>query len=159
MASLGELLEEVLARIRTGVRTVRSAAIVEGTIQQTCGVPEDEAARWLEEFNAGEREAKIHCDPSDPLFPIRVPLCSTSSQGCVGWLVVGPRPDNSSLGDDEREALEEVADPVARAVRIVLKRESNERSIAGLLESQSKRIGALEAILGVAPAQEQRELH
>jgi hypothetical protein len=159
MASLDELLDEVLARIRVGVRTVRSAAIVEGAVHQTCGVSEDEADRWLKEFSAREHEVKIQCDPSDPLFPIRVPLCSASSQGCIGWLVVGPRPDNSSLGDDEREALQEVADPVARAVRIVLKRESNERSIAGLMESQSKRIGALEAMLGVAPAKEQRDLH
>jgi hypothetical protein len=57
--------------------------------------------------------------------------------GHVGWLSVGPRPDGSPPGRDEREALKTIAPSIARAIHIIQHREIRER----LLDA---RIGALE---------------
>ena len=151
VADLPELLQEVLARVRRGVRTVRAAVIVEGQVREVSGVSVEEASRWLEGFTPGPvSDEKIECDRDDPIFPVRVPLCSASTNACLGWLVVGPRPDGTSIGEDEREVLVEVADPVSRAVRIVLKRDSQEREVAELLDSHRRRLDELEARLGQA---------
>jgi hypothetical protein len=96
-AGMEELLDEVLARVEAGTRAVRSAVVIDG---------ETVAARG-----------------GDGDFPIAVPLRIGHQQTEIGTLLVGPRPDGSPPGKDEVEALEEIADPVARAVRIVAVRE------------------------------------
>jgi hypothetical protein len=74
----------------------------------------------------------------------------------IGALLVGPRPDGSAPGKDEREALAEIADPIARAVRIVRLREETqhrqeskfaelESALQRLTQSESDRSGALPA--------------
>jgi hypothetical protein len=76
-----------------------------------------------------------------------------------GWILLGPRPDGSFYGKDEQEALSEIADPVARAVQIVLLREAREaeaRRAADAtredMSAMSARISALEAALAGAIA-------
>jgi hypothetical protein len=99
-AGMDELLDEVLARVEAGTRAVRSAVVIAG---------ETVAARG-----------------GDGDFPIRVPLRIGHQQTEIGTLLVGPRPDGSRPGKDEVEALDEIADPIARAMRIVLLREARE---------------------------------
>ena len=117
-AGLDELLDEVLARVETGTRAVRSAVTIDG---------ETVAARG----DGGE-------------FPVAVPLRIGHQQAEIGTLLVGPRPDGSLPGKDEREALAEIADPVARAMRIVLLREAREARDEARQRRHEARFAALE---------------
>jgi hypothetical protein len=66
----------------------------------------------------------------------------------LGWLLVGPRPDGSIAGSDEREALEEdIAVPLARSLRIVLNREAEKQELLQLLEAHRQRIERIERAL------------
>jgi hypothetical protein len=151
VASLPELLQDVLSRVTAGVRTVRAAIVVGQEVPQVFGVERDEAKAWLAGFTAATPPAdKIGCDPNDPLFPVRVSLCTPQNRSPLGWLLVGPRPDGTQISGDEGEALSEVADPVSRAIHIVTKRERQEGEITALLDEQKRRIEALEARLGGA---------
>jgi hypothetical protein len=129
-AGMGELLDEVLARVEAGTRAVRSAVVVEG---------ETVAAR-------GDGEGD---------FPLSVPLRIGHQQTDIGTLLVGPRPDGSPVGKDEREALAEIADPIARAIRIVREREGREAFADARAFDSETRIAAIEVALaklgGAAP--------
>ena len=102
-ASLGELLDEVLARVEAGTRAVRSEIRIDGKTAASRGAEGD--------------------------FRFSVPLTIAHQQADVGTLLVGPRPDGSAPGKDERQALTEVADPIARAIRIVRTREAEKSRV------------------------------
>jgi hypothetical protein len=89
-------------------------------------------------------------------FPVRVPLRVEYQRMEIGALLVGPRPDGSAPGKDEREALAEIADPIARAVRIVRRREETQHrqesemaelraALQRLIRSEAGRSGTLPA--------------
>ncbi|HEY6817351.1 MAG TPA: hypothetical protein VI168_17580, partial [Croceibacterium sp.] len=40
----------------------------------------------------------------------------------AGWLALGPHPDGSLYGKDDRKALAQVASPLARAIEVALER-------------------------------------
>jgi hypothetical protein len=100
-AGMTELLDEVLARVLAGTQAVRAAIVIDGETVAACG---DDGAD----------------------FPVSVPLRVEYQRMEIGALLVGPRPDGSAPGKDEREALAEIADPIARAVRIVRLREETQ---------------------------------
>ena len=107
-------------------------------------------AGWLPSPSEG-----LDCAKRDTLFPLRIPL-DAEGHGRVGWLLLGPRPDGSFFGGDEREALEETADPIARALAIAEARErlDAERATQGnAIQRELARLGErLAAIEGlVAP--------
>ena len=146
-ASLGEMLDEILARIDRGVRAVRSAAIVNGCVFCARGLSTDEVETWRTTSFAQDYKSDI-CEPSDKLFPIRVPLVpSSDDEEPIGYLLVGPRPDGSIPSRDEQKALKEVSESIARAIRTVIKREAREREVAELIDGNSRRIEELEALL------------
>ena len=72
-ASLSEMLDEILSRVEDGVRAVRSAALVQGQVLRTRGVEPEMVDGWRS-TRQGSDYAEDMCDPSDRLFPIRVPL-------------------------------------------------------------------------------------
>ncbi len=147
-ASLSELLDEVLERIEKGVRTTRIAAIIGNQAMKTRGISLAEVNAWLASSDGASCETRI-CESSDRVFPIRVPLTPRhGDEGRIGYILVGPRPDGSILSKDEQQALVDVAEPVARAVRNVIKREKREKRVATLIEASAKRIARLEAALG-----------
>lgn len=149
-ATLAELTGEVLSRVATGVRTSRAAVLVGDQVAATLEVAAQEAAAWRDRNlldSAGERLA---CNYSDPVFPARVPLRVRHGAHLVGWLLLGPRPDGSFYGKDEQEALAEIADPVARAVQIVLLREARDAAARRRGEEQERRLTALERQLAAA---------
>lgn len=147
-ASLSELLHEVLARIELGVRAVRSAAIVNGEVMQTRGVTSAEVEAWQSSEVARNR-AEENCESADKIFPVRVPLVpSSGDEAPIGIIVIGPRPDGSIIGKEEQKALTGVSEAIARAIRNVIKREEQERRVNELIESNSRRIAELEALLG-----------
>jgi hypothetical protein len=146
-ASLGEMLDEILARIDRGVRAVRSAAIVNGCVFRARGLSVDEVEGWRASAFAQDYKSDI-CEPKDKVFPIRVPLVpSSDDEEPIGYLLVGPRPDGSIPSRDEQKALKEVSESIARAIRTVIKREAREREVAELIGANSRRIEELETLL------------
>lgn len=146
-ASLGEMLEEILARIELGVRAVRSAAIVGGRVVKTHDVTVPEVEDWR---SLNEGYSKDLCESSDRQFPLRVPLIPSSDreEEPMGYILVGPRPDGSIPSKEEQKALAGVSEAIARAIRTVIKREAREEKVAELIESNRQRIEELEALLG-----------
>jgi hypothetical protein len=115
-AGMAELLDELLARVETGTRAVRSAVVMDGEMVAARG---------------GEGD-----------YPLSIPLRIGHREAEIGTLLVGPRPDGSAPGKDEREALAEIADPIARAIQIVATREIRQAET-------ERRFAALEqAVLG-----------
>ena len=144
-ASLGEMVDEMLRRVESGVRSVRAAAIVGGRVLRCRGVSQEEVETWRNSTFA-EPGQKGLCEESDRFFPIRVPLVPGSGdEAPVGYLLVGPRPDGSIPSRDEQKALSEVSEPIARAIRTVILREEREQEVAQLIAAQAARIDALEA--------------
>ena len=156
-ASLNEMLEEILARVDRGVRAVRSAAIVNGCVLSARGLSVDEVEAWRTSTFAQDYKSDI-CEPSDKLFPIRVPLVpSSDNEEPIGYLLAGPRPDGSIPSRDEQKALKEVSESIARAIRTVIKREAREHEVAELISANARRIEALEALLGAPPVTSGRQ--
>ena len=129
-ASMQELLDDVLARIDDGIHAVSLAVLVDGDVVAARGI------------DPGVVDADA--------FPLAVPL--RMGQGdAIGTLLVGPRPDGRTVGKDAREALEEIADPIARAIRIVRLRERREiesaDALARLRDDLGGRISAIEALI------------
>jgi len=150
-ASLGEMLDEILARVDRGVRAIRSAAIVNGCVLRARGLSVDEVEAWRATAFAQDYKSDM-CEPSDKLFPIRVPLIpSSDDEEPIGYLLVGPRPDGSIPSRDEQKALGEVREAIARAIRTVIKREAREAQVAELIGDNLRRIEALEALLAAGP--------
>lgn len=155
-ASLGEMLDEILACVDRGVRAVRSAAIVNGCVFRARGLTTDEVDTWRTTKFAQDYKSDI-CEPSDKLFPIRVPLVpSSDDEDPIGYLLVGPRPDGSIPSRAEQNALKEVSESIARAIRTVIKREAREQEVADLIADNSRRLEALEALLGKSDRQRPR---
>ena len=148
-ASLTEMLDEILARIQRGVRAVHAAAIIHGQIADTRGITRNEVEDWLgSEF--GSTYAEDQSESADRLFPVRVPLIPSSDEQAapLGFILIGLRPDGSIISKDEQKALSELSEPIARAVRNVIKREAREQEIIELIERVSGRLDELETKLG-----------
>jgi hypothetical protein len=146
-ASLREMVDEILERIDRGVRAVRSAVIVGGKVLRSRDIPSEEVEIWKSSKLAEDYKDDI-CEPSDKIFPIRVPLIpSSDKEQPIGFLLVGTRPDGSIPSRDEQKALAGVSEDIARAIRTVVKREEREAKVAALIESNALRIEALERAL------------
>ena len=152
-ASLGEMLDEILARVDRGVRAVRSAAIVNGCVMRARGLSTEDVEAWRATTFAQDYKSDL-CEPHDKQFPIRIPLVPSSDKldEPIGYLLVGPRPDGSIPARDEQKALKEVSESIARAIRTVIKREARELQIAELIAANTRRIEDLETLLGAGPA-------
>jgi hypothetical protein len=144
-ASLPELVEEVLERIASGVRSSRLALVLDGRVAGTRGSSAAEIEAWLE-ATALDPACSSNVETGDPFLPLRRPL-SLDDGTCLGWILLGPHPDRSRLSTAELDALDELAGPLARAVRVVQAREARERSVADALAAQHRRIEALAATI------------
>ena len=155
-ASLDEMLRQVLAQVDRGVRAVRGAMIVNGSAMAVRGLTIEEVEEWRTSVFAQDYKSDI-CEASDRLFPIRAPLVpSSGDEQPIGYLLVGPRPDGSIPSRAEQSAIAEVSEEIARAIRTVIKREAREAEIVELIADNSRRIGALEAMLGGGSAARKR---
>ncbi len=148
VTSFEDFIDEVLGRVAEGVLAHRVAFVLGREVKQQVGVTRGEVLRWLAAFQPPEDHDKIECQTDDPLFPLRVRV-EDGSGALVGWLLIGPRPDGSIAGKDEREALENIVVPLARSLRIVLSREREKKEMLDLLESHRQRIERIELALGV----------
>jgi hypothetical protein len=151
-ASLGEMLNQVLAQIDRGVRAVRGAMIVNGCVMAVRGLAVKDVEEWRTSVFAQDYKSDI-CEASDRLFPIRAPLVpSSDEEEPIGYLLVGPRPDGSIPSRAEQQAIADVSEEIARAIRTVIKREAREAEFLELVAENSRRIEALEALLAGGPA-------
>jgi hypothetical protein len=144
-ATLPELVEEVLERISSGVRSARLALVLDGKVAGSRGTSDEAVAAWLA-ATALDPSCSSGVETGDPVFPLRRPL-SLDDGTCLGWILLGPHPDRSRLSTAELDALDELAGPVARAVRVVLARQARERELAEILAAQQRQIDALSSRL------------
>jgi hypothetical protein len=140
-ATLPELVEEVLERISAGVRSARLALVLDGKVAGSRGASAREVEAWLERTGL-DPACSSGVETGDPFFPLRRPL-SLDDGSCLGWILLGPHPDRSRLSTAELDALDELAGPVARAVRVVLARQAREQGLAETLARQQRQIDFL----------------
>lgn len=119
---LKEIAAVVLERVEDGVRPISAAIVWDEETLVTKGVTEADLAAWRTSKTTRPVVA-LDCDKTDPIFPVRVRL-TADGISAEGWMLLGPRPDGSLFGKDERKALTEIADPVARALAIAASREA-----------------------------------
>jgi hypothetical protein len=92
-----------LDSVTTGVRAARAAVLLDGEVAAARAVAAGDVARWRDGWLPSAKPG-LDTDKSDTVFPVRVPL-EADGHGRVGWLLLGPRPDGSLYGKDERDAL------------------------------------------------------
>jgi hypothetical protein len=143
--NLGELIDDVLSRIMKGVMTTHVAAIIDQGVFRTRGVAKEKVEEWRDQTAGWDDCGSDICHHHDKLFPLRLPLRPGVEEEVLGFILVGPRPDGSLPSRDEQKALKEVAEPIARAVKNVIKRVAYERRLESLIESNSRRLADLEA--------------
>jgi hypothetical protein len=141
-----EIAEATAARVERGVRASRCALVVDGEVLARRHVGPEDAAAWLAAWTPPRGRA-LDCVRRDPLFPVRLRL-EADGHGDTGWLLLGPRPDGSLYGKDEREALIEIAEPVARALTVAGQREASQSQV----ERRLSRLEAALAALAGKPA-------
>ena len=145
-----DMLSEVMQQISAGVRANCAAVLLpsgEGwLILATQNVTAEDVRNWSHDARLETERKTLDCRRDDSLFPVRICLPPARSQtgDPVGWILLGPRPDGSFYGKDELEALAEVADPVARAVQIVLLREAQRREARAWRHEIEERLQGLE---------------
>jgi hypothetical protein len=143
-APVEQLVSAVMSRVEAGVRSTREAVLLADKGKLVAAGKRGVSAKPLREWQRGwtpaAGEGALDCARADPMFPLRVRLCIESGDApeTIGWLLLGPRPDGSFFGKDEREAIEYVAAPIARAIHIAQLREQRnaeaERRLSALEE-------------------------
>ena len=133
-APVARIAAATLDSVVHGVRASRAALVFEDTLLDARGIEAGEVEQWRMGWTPPPHRG-FDIDKADPLFPLRLPLAA-DSHGRIGWLLLGPRPDGSFYGKDERETLSEIADPVARAIEIAAARESREAQERDLWQDQ-----------------------
>jgi hypothetical protein len=145
-APIEQLVSAVMNRVHSGVRSTREAVLLADSgkpeLAGAHNISPDDIGAWRQAWRPSSGEHTLDCERRDPLFPMRVRLCIESGDEpeTVGWLLLGPRPDGSFFGKDEREALAHIAGPVARAIHIAQLRERREAEA-------ERRLGALEQMV------------
>lgn len=151
IGSLERMLDTILEKVSSGVRAERAAVVIGRDVAASLGIGAEKTGDWLEGAPLDDSVESLDCDQGDAMFPMRVPLrVRHDAQGNFGWLLLGPRPDDSFYGREERETLAEIADPIARAVQIVLVREARESEADRQRAALESRLSAIEARLSAA---------
>jgi hypothetical protein len=149
-ASADALLAATLERIHVGVRASSGAVLLRGRrgwkTAAAQGVTAAAVAAWLRD---DPLSARLSVQRRDRLFPLRLPLeiRDGGAVETIGWLLLGPRPDGSFFQRDELEVLRELADPIARSVRIAVLRAHREQALSGELEALKAELATLQALV------------
>lgn len=137
IASPERIAAAIIDATIAGVHATHAALLLDDAVAASRDVPPETITDWLKSNDPAGREG-----PRD-LFPTRVPLAAEST-GPIGWLLLGPRPDGTPIGKDERETLIEIAGPIARAMEIAQARERREAASIAVLASIEARLALLE---------------
>ena len=141
-AGIEQIAGATLDSIIEGVRARQAALFASGEFVDAREIDADEAKSWWRGWVPPAHDG-IDRDRSDTVFPVRVPL-EAEGHGRVGWLVLGSRPDGSLFGKAERDTIEEIAEPVARAMQVALRRKEREAQYErrfAALERQIAKLG------------------
>jgi len=145
-AGLQQIAGATLDSLIDGVHTCRAALFAGEDLIDAREIAASDAKNWWSGWEPPSHDG-IDRDRSDPLFPIRVPL-EAEGHGRVGWLLLGSRPDGSLFGKSECDAIEEIAEPVARAIEVALRRQEREQQIERRFQGVEKELGRVVAQLG-----------
>jgi hypothetical protein len=145
-SGLEEIAGATLDSLVEGVRTCRAALVAGDTLVDAREIPAEDVQMWRRSWTAPHHDG-ADIDSSEPLFPVRVPL-EAEGHGRVGWLLLGPRPDGSLFGKTEFDAIEEIAEPVARAVQVAVRRQEREERLESRLQELESRIEGVVSALG-----------
>ena len=137
-----QIAAATLDALMEGIHTSRSAMVANSGVIEARGIAAADAEDWWRAWAPTAHDG-MDCDSADPLFPVRVPL-EAEGHGRVGWLLLGARPDGSLFGKTERDVIEEIAEPVARAVQVALRREERESSYRESLSAIERRFQSIE---------------
>jgi hypothetical protein len=138
------IAQAVAERAVAGVKANHAAVLMGNEVIGAAGVAPDAVNDWLKQTEIEDTNAESAS--ADRLFPHRLAL-DFEGVGRVGWLVLGPHPDGSRLGKDERDTLAEIAEPVARALAIAQSRDFERREIGAFLKGFEERLRALEDVV------------
>jgi hypothetical protein len=152
-----ELVDEILSRVVQALRPRRAALLIGDTPSGLWEANIGEVEQWFALAKLDETALDVTIEREDHFFPVRVPLRLRGRVGetPLGWLLLGPRPDRSLYGKDEREALSAIAAPAARALKAVLLREQRDGTIAtrlASLEAWAKQVGEQLSETAASPA-------
>ncbi|QNP45935.1 hypothetical protein H9L14_01130 [Sphingomonas sediminicola] len=114
----------VLPRIADAIHATKLAIVIKGKVIAADGIEIGKVSRSADDFLLR--------------LPFRCPF-----GGVQGRLLVGPRPDGSSYGKDEIEALEEVLPALRRSLLAALERETAYRSQARMQRSLRAQIAEI----------------
>jgi len=103
--------------------------------------PEGLAERLEGELPADPAPGAIRTDDAE--LPLRLPLV-TRGGSTVGWIALGPHPDGSYYGKEDRKALEELAAPLARAIELAIERARREAAHEAERRTLTDRLAQLE---------------
>ena len=146
------LATTALDRIDQGVRAGGYALVFadgeERIILATRETTETQVADWLADNALPIGTMEIV--GQDEIFPIRV-LLRGDGIDFEAALLVGRRPDGTMIGKDERNALLTIADPLARALAISLRRTRRIDEERAERSSLKKRIARLEELIAKKP--------
>lgn len=142
-AELEQIGGATLDAVVDGVRAQRAALVAGEQLVDARNVEAADVRQWLGGWSPPAQDG-IECDRSDRMFPVRVPL-EAEGHGRVGWLLLGARPDGSLFGKAEWDAIEEIAEPVARAVQVAISRAEREERYERRFEAIEQMIAQLKA--------------
>lgn len=135
------IAQTVAERAVAGVKATRAAILMGNEVIGATGLSTDAVNDWLKQAEIEDTNAESA--RADRLFPHRLAL-DFEGVGRIGWLLLGPHPDGSRLGKDERDTLAEIAQPVARSLAIAQSRDFERREIGAILKGFEDRLRALE---------------
>lgn len=142
--------DAVLPRIDEAIHAVRTALMIDQTVVAAYGIDTSDARRWARHWRPAS-DGLFDQDMRDRQFPVRMAL--RCPFGTVrGWLLLGQRPDGSLYGQDDLEALAEIAAPLRRTllashhVEQKLARETRwRRAVSRSIGQLSSRVAMLES--------------
>ncbi|HYD24801.1 MAG TPA: hypothetical protein VEB68_08380 [Croceibacterium sp.] len=141
-----EFADNALQLVMRGVHASHGAILLADgdrlALAHAQGIPADGLAdRLAAELPAHPERGARRAD--DPLLPLRLPLV-TAGGTTTGWIVLGPHPDGSHYGKDDREALEDLAPPLARAIELAIERARREAAHEVERRTLTERLAQLE---------------
>lgn len=147
-ASAERIAGAIIEEAGDTVRAARAAVLLGEDIKAVRGIDRTTVEEWRGSWRMPTHTG-LDCDRDDAVFPIRIPL-DAAGHGRVGWLLLGPRPDGSFYGKDERQALAEIADPVARALAVSSERAEERSRLEDALANLIGRVSVVEQQLATA---------
>ncbi|MEO6152507.1 MAG: hypothetical protein ABIT09_06460 [Croceibacterium sp.] len=141
-AELPELANDALARVMAALRSHGGAIVVPDArdpVLAARALDPGQLTTWL----SAHDPAATELDREDRLLPLRIGLGQLPDQGPV-YLLLGTRPDGTMPGKDERDAARAVADPLARALSVTVRRMARDHALHTTLSDLGARLARLE---------------